>query len=118
MKKLMKDMFYTIKNVHMALTIGVEITVHVACHRLVKTISPMLFLLIGISLFYPSGVILWGTSAFGLYHLLGLIYLLLEGCHQTVLSYRTTAYDNLIGDPWMFKRLVPHTLVYTDKRFN
>jgi hypothetical protein len=95
------------------------ITFYLTINRLSKIgfITPFM---IGISAFFNTvpSFQLWGTPAFGMYHLLGMIYLLLEGIHLMVLKFRNASFDNLIGDPLLYEHLTPGSLVCTDKKFN
>lgn len=80
------------------------------------TAVPMLPVFATVSLFVaPGGTFSWG--AFTSYHLLCLIYLLLDGLHGIILNFRTAAFDNLVSNP-LFPTLTPGTIVCTDKKFN
>lgn len=57
-------------------------------------------------------------TTFSYYHIVGFIYLLLDGLHWMIRGYRTEAYDRLVSDPQWVKNLTPGTIVYTDKKFN
>lgn len=86
-------------------------TLYVVSVRLSATL-PILPFIISMTLVFPS------QHLFGFYHIFSLIYLLLDGIHQMLLSYRTVSYDRLITDPWIVERMVPDTIIFTDKKFN
>lgn len=86
---------------------------------------PILPYLIALSIFFPTEILSsripikggWETPSFGMYHILCLLYLLTSSLHQMILSYRTTAFDNLVSDPYI-DRLVPGVVISTDKKFS
>jgi hypothetical protein len=84
------------------------VSAHVVIDRLAKSF-PVLSFLVGLTMV---------MSAFNYYHVVGFIYLLLDGLHQMIRGYRTSAYDNLVNDHRWVDHLKPGAIVYTDKKFN
>ena len=105
----------------MAFSFSIIVIIYSIITRL-STIIPILPFAIVISLFYGSleelpGSILTLPNSH-VYRILCLIYLTLDGIHQMLLGFRTRSFDNLVADPLFPTRLIPGTIVCTDKKFS
>jgi len=100
----------------------VALNIYLTISRL-STILSLTPVMIAFSIFFATNSAVppiwnWETNSFGLYHVLSLIYILIDGIHRMILGYRTTSYDNLITAPMLPTWLTPDTVVSTDKKFS